>query len=394
MDTAGLKDSWHQVAAYGDQVPLYFYSWLFVAYPETRPLFPVSMAAQRDRLVGALGHTVSNVDNVDALVPFLQGLGRDHRKFEVLAEHYPAVGAALLATLEHFLGNGWTEELAKAWSHAYTVIAQVMCEAAKEAERLEPPWWDAEVIYREQRTFDITVLTIRPQHAFGYLPGQSMAVETALRPKVWRFCSPANAPRADNSVELHIRQLPGGMVSTALAQLVQVGDVLRLGAPVGDSLTLPAGNGLGEPERSRDLLLLAGGTGLAPLKALVEQVLQEGGSRRVSLVFGARTRRELYDLKSLGQLQQHFSRFQVMPVVSEDPLHEGDQCSVVEAALKHGIWPEHEVYVCGSTQMVNGTLQQLIAAGVEPERIHYEQFASYTPLSTEAGTASLAGELS
>ena len=62
-------------------------------------MFPPSMAAQRDRLVAALGAVVANVDNLDAAVPFLQGLGRDHRKFAVEPGHYPAVGASLLALL-------------------------------------------------------------------------------------------------------------------------------------------------------------------------------------------------------------------------------------------------------------------------------------------------------
>lgn len=102
LDAVRLKETWAKVAEHGDQVPLYFYSTLFVMFPETRALFPVSMVAQRDRLVGALRYTASHVDELDILVPFLQKLGRDHRKFEIRPEYFPAVGAALLATLAHF----------------------------------------------------------------------------------------------------------------------------------------------------------------------------------------------------------------------------------------------------------------------------------------------------
>ena len=66
------------------------------------------MANQRDKLVGALGRVVSNVDDLDSVVPVLQQLGRDHRRFAVVRDHYPAVGQALLATLEHFSGTDWT----------------------------------------------------------------------------------------------------------------------------------------------------------------------------------------------------------------------------------------------------------------------------------------------
>ena len=62
IDAAGLKQSWDLISRYGDQVPLFFYSALFLGHPYTRAMFPVSMAAQRDRLVGALGRVVSQVD--------------------------------------------------------------------------------------------------------------------------------------------------------------------------------------------------------------------------------------------------------------------------------------------------------------------------------------------
>ena len=66
------------------------------------------MAVMRSHLVDALVKIVSQVDNLDELTVFLQGLGRDHRKFEAAAAHYDAVGASLLATFQHFSGPDWT----------------------------------------------------------------------------------------------------------------------------------------------------------------------------------------------------------------------------------------------------------------------------------------------
>ncbi|HEX6873042.1 MAG TPA: globin domain-containing protein, partial [Micromonosporaceae bacterium] len=275
----------------GEQAALHFYSTLFLTHPETRDLFPIGMAGQRDRLLAALGRIVSNVDDTESLVPFLQQLGRDHRKFAVTREHFPAVGEALLATLAHFLGDHWTEDLAQDWADAFAVVAKVMIEAAEGAAHNSPPWWEAEVVAHERRTLDVAVLQVSPNYRLDYRPGQSLSVECHLRPRLWRYFSPANAPRPDGRIELHVRHVPGGQVSTALVQAVRVGDVLRIGPPVGHQLTLA------QPER--DLLLIAGGTGLAPLRALIEQVAAEGGRRRVQLFLGARTERELYDLKTL-----------------------------------------------------------------------------------------------
>ena len=106
IDTARLQMSWAVAAQHGDQVPLFSYSRLFVTHPALRDMFPPSMEAQRDKLVAALGSVVSGIDDLPAIVPVLEQLGRDHRRFVVVRDHYPAVGEALLAALEHFRPRG------------------------------------------------------------------------------------------------------------------------------------------------------------------------------------------------------------------------------------------------------------------------------------------------
>src|SRR5437763_13048932 len=156
-----MRASFAKAAAAGDEAPLYFYSHLFLSHPETRAMFPVSMAHQRDRLFQALGQVVANVDDLDALVPMLQQLGRDHRKFGTVAEHYSAVGASLFVTLEHF-DDEWDDAPAKSWTEAYGLVADVMVAAAEKAAD-DPPWWDAEVVAHERRTVDVAVLQVLPR---------------------------------------------------------------------------------------------------------------------------------------------------------------------------------------------------------------------------------------
>src|SRR5690606_26999931 len=201
-------------------------------------MFPVSMTAQRDKLVRALGQIVSNADRLEEVTPFIEQLGRDHRRFDVVAEHYPAVGASLLATLRQFLGSAWTEELAANWAEAYGLIAKVMVTAAERAEDNEPAWWSAEVVSVERRTLDVTVLHLRPEQPYAYEPGQSFAMEVPSRPRLWRYFSPANAPREDGIIELHVQLVPGGQVSTSIVRSLKQGERVRMGAPVGARLTL------------------------------------------------------------------------------------------------------------------------------------------------------------
>jgi NAD(P)H-flavin reductase len=369
LDAQRLKESFANVARYGDEVTLFFYSDLFLRAPEVRGLFPVSMAAQRDRLLGALGRIVSDVDALDSLVPFLRGLGRDHRKFGTIADHYDVVGTSLLVTLAHFSGTNWTNELAADWKAAYALVAQVMIEAAKEDGDSSPPWWDATVINHERRTFDVAVLRVMPLQRMPYAPGQSVAVESLDCPRTWRFYSMANTPREDGTLDFHVRIIDGGAMSSSLVRRAGPGSRLKLGPAVG-GLTLDSQGG-------QDILMIAGGTGLAPLKALIEQISLLRNPPRVHLFFGAHTSEGLYDLPDLQKMAAEFAWLSVTHAVSGDPGdpgYAGERGSIADVVSRHGPWPGHDAYVCGSTAMVQATVERLLVLGVARHQIHVEDF--------------------
>jgi NAD(P)H-flavin reductase/hemoglobin-like flavoprotein len=382
MDAQRLQSSFAAVQAHGDRAAQHFYAFLFVAYPELRDLFPVSMAGQRDRLLQALGHVVSHVDQLDQAVPYLEGLGRDHRRFSVVGAHYAQVGQALLATLEHFLGEEWTDDLAAQWSAAYELVSGTMLRAAEHAARSQPAWWTADVLEHERRGPDLAVFTVRPTMPLTYRPGQSVALECPLRPRVWRYLSPANTPRADGTIEFHVRAQPGGELSPALVHQLREGDQVRLGAPLGRRLTVTPGGG-------RDLLLIAAGTGLAPLRALVEQVEVETAAgvpaRSVQLFAGARGVGDLYDLPTLRGLEAAHRWLSVLPVTPEE--RGGDD--VLGAALRTTRLGEREVYVCGPPALVWNAREALAAAGVPAAQIHLEDYdgARYQPSQAPAASA-------
>jgi NAD(P)H-flavin reductase len=360
-----MRASFGKATANGDEAPLYFYSHLFLSHPETRALFPVSMAHQRDRLFRALGDVAAHVHDLDAIVPMLEQLGRDHRKFGTVAQHYPAVRDSLLATLRHF-DDAWDAELERDWTEAYDTVAAVMIKAADEAAD-EPPWWDAEVIAHERRTVDVAVLRLQPHPAYEFLPGQSLSLETDLRPRLWRYFSMANAPRPDGSLDLHVKARDGGPVSSALVRMVGVGDRVRLGPPMGH-LAL-------DEDSDRDLLLVAGGTGLAPLKALLDQVIRSGPQRRVDLFIGARTEDAFYDRADLQRLAAEHPWLTVTLAVSEDPLAPLEQGIVGDVVVRNGPWTSREVFMAGPEPMVEDLVPRLIDSGVKPHRIRTEVFA-------------------
>lgn len=387
MDTQALKDSWEVVAKSGDEVPLYFYSHLFLSHPEVREMFPISMASQRDKLVGALGRIVSNVDRLDEVTAFIQQLGSDHRRFAVTPEHYNVVGASLLATLKQFLGAAWTEELASDWATAYGVIARVMVGGAEESSETTPAWWNGEVVEVDRRTMDVAVLRIRTDQPYAYAPGQSFAMESEHRPRLWRYYSPANAPRQDGTIELHVQLVDGGQVSGSLVRSTKPGSTVKIGAPVGDRLVRAPGD-------RRPLVMVAGGTGLAPLRAVVEQIDQEwpgGEAPAVHLFHGARVPWNLYDREVLRQLAATRPWFDYTEVVSDDPSFPGARGLVGAVAEASGPWHGRSALVCGGPQMVSHTVGQLAGAGIAPEDIGYEQFHEVGAEDTADDVLSRAG---
>lgn len=362
MDTQRLGENFAGVAAHGEQVALFFYAHLFLAHPEVRDMFPVSMAVQRDRFLSALGRIVADAGDAGVLAPFLEDLGRDHRKFGTVAAHYPAVGESLIATLKHFTGAAWTPELEQAWLEAYTLISEVMTQAASEDH--SPPSWSARVIGYERRTVGTAVLRVAPEQPVSYRAGQSVALECPDRPRLWRYYSIANAPRLDGTLDFHVSIVDGGAVSTAL--VTRPPQWVRLGAPIGTCTW--------DSTSARPILMAAGGTGLAPLKAIIEQVSQQSGAPGITLFFGARNSSDLYDLADLRKMAAQWPHLEVTPVAE---VNTGTDCAtgtIADVLAQRGTWHEHDAYVCGSSAMVEAAVSRLRSLGTPQERIFVEDF--------------------
>ncbi|WP_433182841.1 globin domain-containing protein [Actinoallomurus sp. CA-150999] len=368
MDAQRLKDNFAHVAQHGDQVALFFYSDLFLRNPRLREMFPVGMSHQRDRLLAALGRIVSQVDNLPEIVPFVQQLGRDHRKFGVEALHYPEVGASLVATLRYFSGPSWNEQLARDWTDAYNLLSKVMIESAQEDATARPSWWNAQIIAHERRRFDLAVMRVLPDRPFPFQPGQAVALEVPARMRMWRYYSMANAPRPDNTLDFHVRLIDGGPVSPVLVRSIAVGDWVKLGPPIG-TMTID--------ERSeRDVLLIGGSTGLAPLKAILDQIAARPNPPRVHLFFGARYVDGLYDLDELQKRAAGAPWLTVIPAVSDhDPGPAAERGTLPDIVGMYGRWQDHDAYVCGSPGMTDATVDRLLQLGLGHDRIRTDKYA-------------------
>jgi len=361
-----IKESFAKVEHAADQVAAHFYAALFLDSPELRDLFPTMMDVQRGRLLHALVRVVQSVDSPVLLERYLGELGYDHRKFGVLAGHYDAVGRALVGAIREFTHDGsFTGEVEEAWIAAYAFLAERMIAGAGAAAD-RPAWWSADVVRHERVTPEIAVLTLKPELPYDYVPGQYLSLETGRRPRLWRTYSIANAPRPDGTLELHVRAVPGGWVSTALVAHTAAGDTVRLGPPMGSMGVEPGGG--------PDVLLVAGGTGLAPLKAIVERLAAEGTTRTVHLFVGARAADELYQLDQLMRLSGRHPWLTVVSAVSHDPDHAGRRGWISDVTADHGRWSQHDVYLSGPPAMIRTTIERLRTRQVPLRHIHFDPF--------------------
>jgi NAD(P)H-flavin reductase/hemoglobin-like flavoprotein len=344
----------------------YFYGQLFAMDQEIRAMFPAAMDVQRRRFFQALTQIAEAQDDRDSLTGYLEELGRAHRKFGVRERHYEVFRRALMATLHRFAARAWDEAAQHAWETAFDHAATIMIEAARRDAAESPAWWIATVTEMELRGPDIAVLTLQPEQPLSYLPGQHVSVQTPHWPRLWRTYSIANAPHPDGLLRLHVRAVTGGLVSPVLVHQVQAGDPLVLGAPAG-AMTA-------DKQSARDVLCLAGGTGLAPVKAIIEALISApdpGRRREIVLYYGARRHQDLYDLAELHEMELAYPWLQVIPAVSDEPARDVMHGTVPELAAE-ATWADRDIYISGPDDMIVKTARVLRERGAPDRLIHYD----------------------
>lgn len=131
LNTEILEQSFGLIKPQSESFTATFYATLFTRYPEVEPLFAhTPMSEQGKKLFSSLILVVDNLQKPDALSAALKSLGTRHIRYGVLPDHYPMVGAALLATFELHLKEAWTLEVKQAWQDAYAAVTQLMLEGA------------------------------------------------------------------------------------------------------------------------------------------------------------------------------------------------------------------------------------------------------------------------
>ena len=132
-DVRLVQSSWAQVRPNSAQAAELFYSRLFAVAPQLKRLFKGDMQMQGQRLMRMIDTAVTELESVDDLIPVLEDLGRRHAGYGVRDADYDTVAGALLWTLEMGLGDAFTDDVKRAWTQSYTMLAETMKKAAATA---------------------------------------------------------------------------------------------------------------------------------------------------------------------------------------------------------------------------------------------------------------------
>ncbi|OBA00477.1 FAD-binding oxidoreductase [Halomonas sp. G11] len=214
---------------------------------------------------------------------------------------------------------------------------------------------------------DVVEVTLRtpPASRIEYLPGQyvDMIGKEGLR----RSYSIANAPRDDGKLTLQIRKVENGEMSHYWFNEAKSNDLLRLEGPLGTFC-------LRKTKASR-LVFLATGTGIAPVKAMLEQLASSpevNTYSQIDVYWGARTEEDLYWKPKFPALKLHYT-----PVLTRSPEWAGAKGYIQQVLLARDVdLQDAVVYACGSEDMINSAHAELTAAGLAESQFHSDAFVS------------------
>lgn len=225
-------------------------------------------------------------------------------------------------------------------------------------------------------TYDIREYRFRLEDpdSMDYIPGQYVQV---LAPEygdnteeVYRAYSISSDPGLEGSIELIVRLVPNGICTTYLFDYLKEGDPVRINGPYGQFRL---------SDTQAPMIFVAGGSGMAPIKCLLHQMVNIRCEREAVYFFGANTVRDLFMAEEMKEFTEKLPGFRFVPVLSrpeEGSGWTGETGLVTEALRRH--FPDcsiHEAYLCGSPGMIDATVKVLTEGGMPPERIFYDKFS-------------------
>ncbi|HSV53678.1 MAG TPA: 2Fe-2S iron-sulfur cluster-binding protein [Burkholderiaceae bacterium] len=236
--------------------------------------------------------------------------------------------------------------------------------------RLPPRTVRARVASLRPLNQDVIHLVLDTEQGMDFLPGQFVLFDFGAGTGR-RAYSMSNLPAGKGSLEFLIKRKPGGLAGRFLFERLQAGDGLDLEGPYGRAWL--------RSDSTRDIVLLAGGSGLAPIWSIAQAALARAPQRRLRLYFGANRSQDLFWLREIEQAQRCHSGLQVNLVLMETSASDPSSCrqGAAGAAMAHDIHDLHacDLYMAGPPGLIDSVMRELVATGRVPaDRVFFDRF--------------------
>lgn len=252
-----------------------------------------------------------------------------------------------------------------------TIEAEVDEDA--DAESIPVRDFEGTVTRVEKLTPTIKGVFVQLEQPIRFQAGQYINLDIGAEPGMTRAFSLANPPSASGEIELNIRIVPGGRGTTWIHEHLKAGDAIKLSGPYGrffvrKSAQVPS-------------IFMAGGSGLSSPRSMILDLLEEGGILPITLVYGARTRDELYYHEEFEALAAKHANFTYVPALSNEPADSawpGFRGFVHDAAKAHfdNDFRGHKAYLCGPPVMIDACISTLMQGRLFENDIYTEKFFS------------------
>ncbi len=225
-------------------------------------------------------------------------------------------------------------------------------------------------------TYDIKEVTLKfkDSQALEFKAGRYVqfvvpAYELTPDP-VYRAYSISSSPSRKAEVELEIRLVPNGICTTYVFQHLKVGDAVNINGPYGDFHLR---------DSDREIIFVAGGSGMAPVKSILLDMVERDIRRKTTYFFGARAARDLFLVEEMEELQLKLPGFRFVPALSNPEPGDnwqGEKGLITEVLARHfERLDHHEAYLCGSPGMIDASIKVLKSKGLPEELIFFDKFA-------------------
>lgn len=236
---------------------------------------------------------------------------------------------------------------------------------------LDAEIYKAKVVDIEDLTYDIKRVRfelIEPKE-MEFKPGQFIQI-TVPGIDVVRAYSIAGDPKDTGHVELMIRQVYKGAATTFVHKALMEKDTIDIDGPFGDFYL--------QEDSNKDIICIAGGSGMAPIRSILYRLEDLGMKRKVKYFFGARTQKDLFLTEELMELSKRFPNFEYIPALShadDDETWQGERGLITDVVRRiAGDLTDSEAYLCGSPGMIDACITVLQELNMPEEEIRFDKF--------------------